>query len=97
VDADRQPAVQRRRVRGRRGWELARQLEDEAVSTDALEQGMSGVLFEEPPRERVEVDEEDALRAVRQPVERQRRAAARSGEQPLDRRRDGGERERRLR
>jgi hypothetical protein len=55
---------------------------------------MPGVLLEEPPRERVEVDEEDPLGAVRQPVERQRRAAARSREQSLDRPRNRRERKR---
>jgi hypothetical protein len=94
VDAERQSAVQRRRVRGRRRRELARQLEDESVSTRALEHRMPCVLLEEPPRERVEVDEEDALGAVRQPVERQRRPAARSREQSLDRPRNRRERKR---
>ena len=72
VDADRQAAVQRRRVRGRRRRELALELEDDAVAVDALEQRMPCVLLEETPRERVEVDEENPLHALRQP----RRAAA---------------------
>jgi len=51
------------------------------------------MLLEEPPRERVEIDEEDSLGPTRQTVERQRRAAARSREQPLDRPRNRRERE----
>jgi hypothetical protein len=54
------------------------------------------MLLEEPPREGVEVDEEDALGAAGQSVERQSRAAARPGEQPLDRSRDRRERMRRF-
>jgi hypothetical protein len=97
VDADGQAAVQRRRVRGRRRRELALELEDDAVTVDALEQRMPCVLPEETPRERIEVDEENAVRALRQPRERQRLAAARPCEQPLDRPRNRRERERRWR
>jgi hypothetical protein len=52
-------------VRGRRRGELALELEDDAVTVDALEQRMPCVLLEETPRERVEIDEENALRALR--------------------------------
>jgi hypothetical protein len=97
VHADWQAAVQRRGVRGRRRRELALELEDDAVTMDALEKRMPCVLLEETPRERVEIDEENALRALRQPRQRQRFAAARPGEQPLDRPGDRRERERRSR
>jgi len=89
VDADRQTAVQRRRVRRGRRRELARQFEDVAANNEPMRRA----LLEESPREGVEVDEEDPVRGD---VERQRRPGGRPGQKALDRARDRRERERRF-